>query len=159
MPIGQDTTSYTYLLKKEGSGSTAAYKQFLDIKDYPDIYAAPDTIDNTDLSSNSEKTEPGLEKTGSLEFNVKIAYDKFEECKKLEGTECEFAIQFGTGEKDNQFGFHEFKGKPFFSINGKGTGDVRDYKLTIFLSSAITRPTNPTYVSISTTVSGKKAST
>ena len=62
------STYQTYLMLGTGSG-TITYSKLIDIKDYPDMFAAPEAIDVTTLSDAFRHYIPGIRDAGgSVQF-------------------------------------------------------------------------------------------
>lgn len=131
--IGNETTSLTFL-KIKGTGDT--YTDLVSVTTYPALNPPPETIDISDMSSNTRKYAPGMVDLSSFEFGfiyTKTAYDAC--AAKDGGTENTYQIWFGeTGE----FGKFQFTGTQHTSIDAGDVGAARTATVTIYVTSPIT---------------------
>lgn len=127
-------TFMTFLMKKGDS----AYEKLVDIKDYPDLRPAKDTLETTTLSDRAHTYIDGLiNQDGSMSFTVNLDKTMITTIKALEGTELDLAVWMGgtddgttvtpTGDICKIGG----KGKVFLSIAGKGTNEVREGSVNV----------------------------
>ena len=136
------TSFKTYLMNK-GSGST--YSKLVDIKEFPDLGGAPDTIDVTTLSDPSQVLLPDIEKPGQMEFVANYSDDDYATLKALEGTELNLAVWFGATESsgvytpDGSSGKFEFKGYIKVYVKGAGVSSAVDMGVVVTPTSAITK--------------------
>ena len=135
------STYKTYLMKK----GTTDYSKLVDIKEFPDLGAAPEQLDTTTLSDPAYTYIPGLQQTESLTFTANYVSADYTTLAALKDTECEFAVWFGattTGGVDTPDGSNgkfQFKGYLDVFVNGGGVNEVVDMTITIMPSTPITK--------------------
>lgn len=140
------STYKSFLMKKEAS----AYSKVIDIKEFPDLGGAPELIETTTLSDNMQTYIPGIQSLDSLEFTANYTKDEYENLKKLEGTEYDYAVWLGgTGEGSTltptgDQGKFKFKGSLSVYVNGGGTNEVVEMTITIAPSTPIEEDTTAT---------------
>lgn len=138
------TSFKTYLMKK-GTGSGNAYTKLVDIKEFPDLGKAPDTIDVTTLSDPQKVYLPDILDPGQLEFNANYDPADYSTLKALEGTELDLAIWFGGTESngvytpDGSAGKFEFKGYITVWVKGAGVSAAVDMGIAITPTTTITK--------------------
>lgn len=136
------TSFKTYLMKK-GTGSGNAYAKLVDIKEFPDLGKAPDTIDVTTLSDPQKVYLPDILDPGQLEFNANYDPGEYSTLKALEGTELDLAIWFGATESngvytpDGSAGKFEFKGYITVWVKGAGVSAAVDMGIAITPTTTI----------------------
>lgn len=132
-------TSKTYLRYK-ATPSATDYATLCDIKDYPDIFKAPEKIDTTTLSDEQHTYIKDIADVPDLTFTVNYDVDVYNTILPLEGTETAYEIAFG---ENGEFGKFDFTGDIFYNPNGGKVGAVREATITLYPSTQIT-PTLPT---------------
>lgn len=137
-------TYKTFLMKGTSSGSSITWEKLIDIKDYPDLFAAPESLEKTTLSDRARTYEPGIEETEAMEYTANYSKTDFTTLRALKDQELDLAVWFGGTEDDDGSctptgvdGKFKFKGKVAVSIVGKGLNEVRELKLTITPSTPI----------------------
>lgn len=138
-------TYKTFLMKGDSSGSAITWNKLVDIKDYPDLFAAPEALENTTLSHRARTYEPGIEESEAMEYTANYSLSTFNTLKALKGQELDLSVWFGGTEVadgtvtptgvDGKF---NFKGTVSVTIIGKGVNEVRELKITIMPSTPIT---------------------
>ena len=126
-------TENTFLMH----GST----KLVDIKEFPDLGKAPDTIDVTTLSNHAKVYINDLQDPGALEFTANYDKDDFEACKALEGKSESYAVWFGVGEggePDGHLGKFTFTGELSVWAKGAGVSAAREMGISIAPSTEIT---------------------
>ena len=137
------TSFKTYLMKKGSSGNT--YTKLVDIKEFPDLGKAPDTIDVTTLSDPSQVLLPDIEKPGQMEFVSNYTATDYSTLKALEGIEQDLAVWFGATESsgtytpDGSAGKFEFKGYIKVYVKGAGVSSAVDMGVVVTPTSAIVK--------------------
>ena len=137
------TTYMTYLMRK----SSNTYEKLVDIKEFPDLGGAPDTIDVTTLSDGMRVGLPDIIDPGSLEFNLNYDLEDYKKLKNLEGKEETYALWFGGTETDGlvvpdgNAGKFEFKGELKVWVKGNGVSSPVDMGLSITPSTEIKEAT------------------
>ena len=135
------STYQTYLMYK----SSSTYNKLVDIKDFPELGGAAESIDTTTLSDSAKTYIPGIKDQDTLEFTANYTSSSFDTIAALEGTETDFAVWFGGTESggtvtpsgDN--GKFEFKGYASVHVSSGGVNDPVEMKITILVSTPITK--------------------
>lgn len=132
----------TFLM--EGTGTeTLTYAKLIDVKDFPDLFAAPEMLEKTTLSDGGRRYEPGIKENEALTFTANYSLTGFNALKAKEGTLCHLSVWFGGTEtagvvtptgSDGKF---DFDGKISVTINGGGVNEVVEMTITIALDSDI----------------------
>lgn len=138
-------TSYKTFLMKKGTGTDATYTKLCDIKEFPDLGGAPDTIDVTTLSDGQKMYLPDILDPGNLEFNANYDPTTYDTLKALEGTTASYAVWFGGTESngvvtpDGSAGKFEFDGQLSVWVKGAGVSAAVDMGISIAPSTKITK--------------------
>lgn len=127
-------TYKTYLMEGTGSDSLT-YAKLIDIKDFPDLFAAPEMLEKTTLSDGGRRYEPGIKENEALTFTTNYSLTDFNALKAKEGEVLHLAVYFGENGADGKF---TFDGKIAVTINGGGVNEIVEMTLTIALDSDIT---------------------
>lgn len=126
----------------KGEGST--YAKLLDIKDFPDLGGAPEMLETTTLSDNTQTYIAGIQSLDALEFTANYTLAEFTSLKALEGIDKEYSVWFGGTETggvltptgiDGKFNFNGMLS--VFAIGG-GVNEVVGMTITIAPSTPIT---------------------
>lgn len=125
------TTENTYLIHK-GTGST--WTKLVDIKEFPDLGKAPNTVDITTLSDHMKTALNGLVDPGALEFTANYDKTDFATLKALEGKSEQYGIQFGKTGGDGVF---TFTGQLAVWVKGGGVEAAVDMGISIAPSTEI----------------------
>lgn len=135
-------STYKVFLMKSEDGSQ--YTKLIDIKDFPDLGGAPETLETTTLSDSMQTYIPGIQSLDALEFSANYTKEDFDTLKDLEGTEMYFAVWFGgtvsggTVTPTGSDGKFEFKGQLSVFPTGGGVNEVVGMTITIAPSTPIT---------------------
>lgn len=133
------STENTFLMH---STDGTAYTKLVDIKEFPDLGAAPSTIDVTTLSDHQKMYINDLLDTGTLEFNCNYVKADYETLSALSGKKGEkYAIWFGvdaSGEPDGNYGKFTFRGELSVWVKGGSTSASVDMGVAIAPSSEVT---------------------
>lgn len=144
------STYQVFLMVKDGVSET--YSKLIDIKDFPDLGGAPETLETTTLSDNMTTSIPGIQSLEALEFTCNYEYSDYQTLKTRETEDrekeskddTEYAVWFGgsvdpdgnlteTGDK----GKFSFKGKLAVHTTGGGVNEVVNMIVTIAPSTPI----------------------
>lgn len=112
-------------------GDTPA--KLVDIKDFPDLGGAPNSIDVTTMSDSQKVYIPGIQDTKQLEFTANYDKADYTTINGLTG-EQKFQIWFGTDGADGKFGF---SGEITAYVVGAGVDSAVDMKIVITPSTII----------------------
>ena len=105
------------------------------IKKYPDLGAAPDMIDITDLEDTDESKIPGVKKAADMAFTANYTPEAYKAVDDEAGIEGFYEVRFGDAEGKD--GIFAFKGSHSVFANGGDVNAARDMTITIARSSAI----------------------
>jgi len=136
------STYKVFLMYK--ASSSAEYTKLIDIKEFPDLGAAPEAIETTTLSDPMRTYIPGIQDTEDLEFTANYDKTDFSTLKGLAGTEHDFAVWFGGTETNGVAtptgaeGKFTFSGQLSVYAVGGGVNEVVDMNITITPSTVIT---------------------
>lgn len=135
------TTESTFLMHGTGTGTTT-YAKLVDIKEFPDLGSAPDTIDVTTLSDHMKHYLNDLIDPGSLEFNCNYDKDDYEKLYALAGKKGEkYSVWMGEGsdgQPDGHEGKFDFTGELSVWVKGGSVSASTDMGVAIAPSSDIT---------------------
>lgn len=136
-------STYKVFLMHKASGGTD-YTKLIDIKEFPDLGAAPEAIETTTLSDPMRTYIPGIQDTEDLEFTANYDKTDYNTLVALKGTEHDFAVWFGGTESNGvatptgSEGKFSFTGQLNVYAVGGGVNEVVDMNITITPSSVIT---------------------
>lgn len=135
-------STYKVFLMTSEDGSQ--YEKLIDIKDFPDLGGAPETLETTTLSDAMQTYIPGIQSLDALEFTTNYTKADFDRLRALEGSEKYFAVWFGgtvagsTVTPTGDDGKFEFKGQLSVFPTGGGVNEVVGMTITIAPSTPIT---------------------
>lgn len=121
-------STYPVTLKAGGT-------KLCDIKDFPDLGGAPETIETTTMSDEARTYIAGIKDQQALEFTANYAAAAYASINALTTTTA-FTLEFGT---DGASGTFAFSGTASAYIVGAGVNEVVDMKIVIVPSTAITK--------------------
>lgn len=134
-------STYKVFLMHKGSGST--YEKLIDIKEFPDLGGAPETLETTTLSDNMQTYIAGIQSLDALEFTANYTKTDYTTLKALEGKDEGYAVWFGGTESggtltpDGDNGKFSFKGELSVYASGGGVNEVVNMTITIAPSTVI----------------------
>ena len=108
------------------------FKKFADIKDFPDLFGEPNTLETTTLSDDMQTFIPGIKQMDALAFTMNWDKTIASQIKEMEGTESYWKVIFSDGAE------FSFAGQPALGVTGKGVDEVLEMTLTIVPSTVIT---------------------
>ena len=130
----------------QGSGSPTSYSKLVDIKDFPDLGGAPETLDTTTLSDKMRTSINGIQELDSLTFTCNYDDDDYDTVAALDdGNEHKFSVWLGGTESGSEVvpsgseGKFDFSGYLSVFVNGGGVNEVVNMTITIAASSVITK--------------------
>jgi hypothetical protein len=128
-------STYPVLLKYDSSAtSTPTWSDLCDIKDFPDLGGAPESIETTTLSDEARTYISGIKGQQTLEFTANYDEDDVGTLAGLTGTK-DFQLWFGATGGDGKFAF---SGTISTYVVGGGVGEAVDMKIIITPSTAVT---------------------
>lgn len=128
-----------FLMKGTGTG-TMTWEKLVDIKDFPDLGAAPEPIETTTLSDPARTYIPGIENTEQKTFTCNYTSTDYATLVALKGTEQNVAIWFGGTEAagvatpDGSAGKFEGKGYIDVFVAGAGVNEVVNMTVTLTMT-------------------------
>ena len=129
-------SSYNVVLKTSTTAS-GTYTKLVDIKDFPDLGSAPDTIEVTTLSDKMKRYVQGLQDTGSFEFTYNYTKSDFTKVKALDDNAKHFfELDFGNDGAGGEGSFY-FAGQVSTYVSGAGTGAVVEAKIIVTCDSEV----------------------
>lgn len=136
------TSSYKVFLMYKTSLSND-YEKLVPIKSYPDIGGTPELLDASTLEDKFKVYAQGQQDNGSMEFLCNYIKSEFSDVSALDdGAEHDFAIWFGGTEQNDgtitpvgDDGKWSFKATLSVMVNGKGVNEVKEYTITLALTS------------------------
>lgn len=122
------------------AGSMAgSLTQLCKIKSYPDLGAAPDNLETTDLEDEQQTFVPGVRSMDQMEFTANYTPEAYATVKSSANTEMYYALEMGSGGAQGKF---TWTGQHDVYVNGGDVNAVREMTITITPSSAITATTS-----------------
>lgn len=138
------STYKTALMYKTGGGSS--YTQLVEIKEFPDLLAAPEPLDKSSMMDGMRTYIAGIRDTGgSLQFVANYNLADFVKLDNLADTELDLAIWFGGTESGGVVtptgsdGKFEFKGYVVPGVSGAGVNEVVNMTVNVFPTTEITQ--------------------
>lgn len=135
-------TYKTFLMEGTGTESLT-FTKLIDIRDFPDLFAAPEMLEKTTLSDGGKRYEPGIKENEALTFTANYDFTKFKELKAKEDTVLHLSVWFGGTESKGVVtptgsdGKFDFDGKIAVTISGGGVNEIVEMVITIALDSDI----------------------
>lgn len=128
----EKSTSLTFLY--HSATADGAFTKLVDITSYPDMNAAPEKLDVSDLSSNQKKYEPGMIDVPDMEFGFNYTKERYDSVKEKEGTTGYYQLRFG---ENGEYGAWQWSGKLAVTASGGQVGAARQGKVTMYPDSEI----------------------
>lgn len=128
----EKSTSLTFLY--HSATADGAFTKLVDITSYPDMNAAPEKLDVSDLSSNQKKYEPGMIDVPDMEFGFNYTKDRYDSVKEKEDTTGYYQLRFG---ENGEYGAWQWSGKHAVTVSGGQVGGARQGKVTMYPDSEI----------------------
>lgn len=138
-------STYKVFLMHKGSGVSDVWEKLVDIKDFPDLGGAPETLDTTTLSDKMRTSINGIQELDSLTFTCNYTSADFETVNALYGSNEHYAVWLGGTESGGTLtptgsdGKYEFDGQLSVFVNGGGVNEVVNMTITIAASTPITK--------------------
>lgn len=138
-------STYKIFLMHKASGATSEWEKLVDIKDFPDLGGAPETLDTTTLSDKMRTSINGIQELDSLTFTCNYDEDDFNTVNALYGSDEQYAVWIGGTESGGVVtptgsdGKFEFNGQLSVFVNGGGVNEVVNMTITIAASTPITK--------------------
>ena len=125
---------------KYGTGTTSpTMSKLCVIKSYPDLGAAPDTIETTDLEDTSQTFVKGVQSQDNMEFTCNYTPEAYAAVvATVSDEEGTYQLEMGDGGAQGKF---TWTGTHSVHISGGDVNAVREMVITVIPSSAITQVT------------------
>lgn len=136
------STIYTFLMK--GSAATVpTYSKLVCVDSFPDLGNPPEQIDVSTLCDTMRHYIPGIQDTGTLQFECFYTAADYQTLKALEGVQTPYAVWFGgtAGTPPTPTGSNgkfSFTGDLRVTVNGGGVNEAVKMTITIYPSTDIT---------------------
>lgn len=133
-------SSYKAFLMKGTGTDTLTWAKLVDIKDFPDLGAAPEPIETTTLSDFARTYIPGIENTEQKTFTCNYTAADYATLAALKGTEQNIAVWFGGTEAagvvtpDGSMGKFSGKGYVDVFVAGAGVNEVVNMTVTLTMT-------------------------
>ena len=120
-----------------GQGESNAWNKLIDIKDFPDLGAAPEMLETTTLSDRARTYIPGIQENEAMTFTANYTKAEFDRLYALRGTLHGFAVWLGGTENAGSlvptgtYGKYAFGGYIDVFVNSAGVNEVVDMTITI----------------------------
>lgn len=118
---------------KAGSAQNSLSK-LCKIKSYPDLGAAPDNLETTDLEDDQQTFVPGVKALDQMEFTANYTPTAYAAVKASANTEQYYSLEMGTGGAQGVF---TWTGQHDVYVNGGDVNAVREMTIVVTPSSAI----------------------
>lgn len=135
-------STYRVFLMHKPTGSDA-YEKLIDIKEFPDLGGAPETLETTTLSDNMQTYIAGIQSLDALEFSTNYTKTDYQKLRALEGEDHAYAVWLGgTGDgatltPTGADGKYSFNGELSAYPTGGGVNEVVGMTITIAPSTPI----------------------
>lgn len=139
------STYKIFLMKGTASSGSTTYSKLVDIKDFPDLGGAPETLETTTLSDKMQTYIEGIQSNEALTFTANYTEDDYDTIAALAGVDTPFAVWFGGTESggtvtpDGSDGKFSFNGTISVFATGGGVNEVVEMTITIVPSTVITK--------------------
>ena len=124
----------TYPIELQYNSTGTTYVKLVDIKDFPDLGSAPETLETTTLSDSSKTYIAGITDQGQLEFTANYDATSYATINGISTTKG-FKILFGSA---GAGGIFSFSGTASAYVTGAGVNEVVEMKIVVTPSTAIT---------------------
>lgn len=118
---------------KAGSSANSVTK-LCKIKSYPDLGAAPDNLETTDLEDNQQTFVPGVRSLDQMEFTANYTPEAYSSVKSSANTEQYYALEMGSAGAQGTF---TWTGQHDVYVNGGDVNAVREMTIVVTPSSSI----------------------
>ena len=127
------TSTYKTFLMRSTDGTS--YTKVIDIKEFPDLGAEPDTLDTTTMTDSMRTSILGLQDVGSLSFTANYDVDQYETVKGYQTADetepAYYAVYFGGTDVAGSDPTPTGALGMFCWVVGAGVNEVRDMNIAI----------------------------
>lgn len=122
----------TYGITLKWGESAEAATKVVDIKDFPDLIAAPEMLETTTLSDAQVTNIPGIRGSEMLTFTCNYTKEDFTSVESDAGKPMHYVLEFSDGSNFTWGGQHSC------GLPGKGVNEVVEFTINIAASTAVT---------------------
>ena len=123
-------SSYKVTLKWGASAETV--EKIVDIKEFPDLIAAPNMLETTTLSDGQQTFIPGIKTSDAMEFLANYTEEDFKKVNTDANKPLHYALEFSDGSK------FTWQGQHTCTLGGKGVDEVIEFGISVAPSTEIT---------------------
>lgn len=132
-------SSYKAFLMQGTGTTTLTWTKLVDIKDFPDLGAAPEPIETTTLSDFARTYIPGIENTEQKTFTCNYTATDYATLVALKGQEINVGVWFGGTEDASHVvtptgSNGKFTGKGYIDVFVAGAGVNEVVNMTVTLT-------------------------
>jgi hypothetical protein len=129
----------TYGVTLKWGKTSAALTKVIDIKNFPDLGGAPEVLETTTLSDETQTFIIGIQSADAMAFTANYTKDDYTAVKADAGKDLYYSLEFGD---DGDEGIFEWQGQHSVYVTGADVNGVVEMVITIAPS---TKP-EPKYV-------------
>lgn len=118
----------------KAGAEAASLAKLCKIKSYPDLGAAPDNLETTDLEDTQQTFVPGVRSMDQMEFTANYTPEAYAAVKNTANTEQYYALEMGANGAQGKF---TWTGQHDVYVNGGDVNAVREMTITVTPSSTI----------------------
>lgn len=122
-------STYGVTLKWGESAETVA--KVVDIKDFPDMMGAPETIETTTLSDAATTSINGIRSNDQMQFTCNYSKADFTKVMADAEKDLYYVLEFSDGS------MFAWQGQHSCSISGKGVNEVIEYIISVSASTPV----------------------
>jgi len=105
----------------------------IEIKDFPDLGSAPESIETTTLSDKSQTYIPGILSQGAMEFTANYMKADYSAVSEDTDTDLYYALEFGENGSE---GIFMWRGRHFVWVSAAGVNSPVEMKISVVPSTA-----------------------
>lgn len=134
------STFQANLMKGTTSGGSTTWARLIEIKDFPDLWGAPEPLDKTTTADPMYTYIEGIKTNDQKSFTCNYNSTDYGTIKALEGQIIDVAMWFGASESGGVYtpdgSLGKFKGKGYVNayINGGGVNEVVNMTVTLTMT-------------------------
>ena len=122
----------TYGISLKWGTSAEAVEKVIDIKDFPDLIAAPEMLETTTLSDKQVTQIPGIAGASDLTFTYNFTKEDFQKVETDAGKHLFYVLEFSDGSK------FSWEGQHTSGLPGKGVNEVIEAQVVCAASTPVT---------------------
>lgn len=128
-----------------GSGGSVTWSRLVEIKDFPDLAAAPEALEKTTTADPQRTFIEGILGNDQKTFSCNYNATDYATIENLKGVEKDVAIWFGASEAGGVYtpdgSLGKFKGKGLISVyvNGAGINEVVNMTVSLTMTQGFVK--------------------